>query len=91
MTEGPIIVSATPGPNQRVVAVRQFLIAAGGAVGALGFTHLGTDLGIAATMVGPTVALVTAFFGQMHERHQAQRAAFMADKLPDEIAMVRRP
>lgn len=85
----PIVVSATPAPDQLVVALRQLFTVLGTSATALGATHLGSWLGQAAVVVGPLVTVAVLVMGQLHQRHQSTKLAAMANALPDAVAVVK--
>lgn len=92
----PIVVNQSPVPDQQAVALRQALLALGGAASAFGAIGLSTDLnrladdaGLLMLGIGGAVTVGTFIWGQIKTRLSAQQKATMANALPDSIAVTK--
>lgn len=92
----PIVVDATPAAPQLAAGIRQAALAVGMILSTLGLTawagkfdlivSLATPIATLIVIVGPIIAGVAAWWGQMSTRHIAQKAATLAALQPDEVA-----
>ena len=85
----PITVNATPAPDQLTALVRQAILVAAAIATALGASHLGSEIGLAATVAGPIAGLIVIVLGQIKTRRSALKMAAMANQLPDAIAQTK--
>jgi hypothetical protein len=90
----PIIVPDTPTQPQIEALVRQVLAAAGLIAAAFGLAKAAGAITILTTLIGPIGSLVggvigigAIVYGQVITRRNARKAAAMATKLPNDIAM----
>ena len=91
-TAPPIIVNATPASDQWQAGARQAALILGplaAFAAQSGKLHLAGWLNLVITILGPAAALASLVMGQIKTRHDSQRQAVMADKLPNEIAQVK--
>lgn len=91
----PVVVNATPGPDQINAGVRQFITALGPVVALLAQTPWGAKIGLTgywAAIVsasGIIAAVVSIVAGQMKTRSMATKAIVMANAVPDTVATIR--
>ena len=95
MTDQPIIVNADPTKDQIEAGLRQFIIAAGPLVTFLAATGWGQKIGLSSDWnvfvgaIGGIATVVTFIWGQIKTRTTSQKAAAMANMLPDAQAHVK--
>lgn len=83
----PITITADPTISQLAVALRQLLLALGPVCALMGFTHLGTLLGLMGAVCGPLATVVVIIMGQLHERHGVAKQVLLAQATPDEVVV----
>lgn len=91
MTEKPIVVHATPTRPQIEAALRQVILAIGPVVGLFGYAGFADShtMNTVLALIGPASAIISFVWGQWNTRKQAQKAATMAEALPDKIAQTK--
>jgi uncharacterized membrane protein len=91
----PIVVHATPTAPQIAAGLRQVILALGSIVAALESMgigdkfHLSADLNNALGYVGGVAAVIAIVWGQIETRRNAQKAAAMANALPNSTAVTK--
>lgn len=93
----PVIqVNANPAQDQAEALVRQVLAAAGLIVATLGAAKAAGVLNVLAALAGPIVTVLfgavglgAILWGQVKTRRLAQKAAAMANALPDSVAVAK--
>lgn len=93
MTDQPIVVNANPLTDQASALLRVAVIALGAVAAAFGFAKASGTLETIANLAGPivtavsaVVALGTLVWSQIKTRLLSQKAATMANALPDSVA-----
>jgi uncharacterized membrane protein YfcA len=87
----PILVNATPTPDQIASAIRYGVTAAGSIAGALGYSGVFSDKqdNTAAAMIGPMAVVIAFIWGQLVTRLRAKQLAVTAAHSPDPVAQVK--
>lgn len=92
----PIIVNGSPEVDQAAALLRVALVAVGTVAAAFGFAKASGELNFIASLAGPIVtatgalvALGAFVWGQVKTRLLSQKAAAMANILPDSVAQAR--
>lgn len=88
-TPSPIIVNANPAADQAQALVRQVLLAAAAIASALGYAGVAGKLNLLLMAAGPIAVLLVTIWGQIRTRVLSQKAAAMANQLPDEVAQTK--
>jgi hypothetical protein len=85
-TPSPIVVNASAAQPTLQALLRQLVTVAGVATGALGLTHLSSEIGALAVVAGPLATLIAMGWGLWSTFDKAQKSAAMANMLPDNQA-----
>jgi hypothetical protein len=92
----PIEVNATPGRDQAEALLRQVIAALALIVAAFGAAKWAGQLNLLATLAGPIVTVAfgvvgigAILWGQIKTRILSQKAAAMANMLPDRVAVTK--
>lgn len=85
----PIQVDADPMRAQVGAAIRDALLTLSIAAGVLGWTHVAGAVSGLMAAAGPVAGVAVFVWRQVVTRRHAQKAAAMADKLPNRIAVAK--
>lgn len=88
-TNSPIMVWATPTPDQVMTGLRYTLLAVSSVASALGLEKLAGGASALLAAVGPIAVVVVFIWGQLVTRATSKQKAIMATALPDSIAQTK--
>jgi uncharacterized membrane protein YtjA (UPF0391 family) len=85
----PILVNAQPATDQVEAGFRMTLFAISAVAGALGYTGVAGKASALLMAVSPVAGLIVFVWSQISTRLKSQKAAAMANALPNEVAMTK--
>jgi hypothetical protein len=85
----PITVNATPTLEQVSAGLRYGLMAVAAVAGTLGYSHVAGQASALLMAVAPVAGFVVFIWGQIVTRKTSQKAATMANALPNSVAQTR--